>query len=211
MIPRRKFAKQFIGQKYNALSIKKYIGVRKGSSTVLAQCDCGEFIKTALTSIRHGATKSCGCLRRCSPGERAHKDMYSNYRRSARDRNILFKLTLEQFKQISAGSCSYCGTLPKLWNPYLKSPGVPSGRGLCAINRHKIPKLQKKRILKNFEEQWIRTNGIDRVDNTQGYNLQNAVPCCKKCNRAKMDNSVSDFLKWVNTIYHFQKEQNAIT
>ena len=28
-------------------------------------------------------------------------------------------------------------------------------------------------------------NGIDRVDNTKGYILENCIPCCKHCNRMK--------------------------
>jgi hypothetical protein len=29
--------------------------------------------------------------------------------------------------------------------------------------------------------------GIDRVLNDEGYNLENAVPCCHRCNRMKSD------------------------
>lgn len=36
--------------------------------------------------------------------------------------------------------------------------------------------------------------GIDRLDNTKGYNLDNCVPCCIICNRAKNTLSVSDFI-----------------
>ncbi len=28
-------------------------------------------------------------------------------------------------------------------------------------------------------------NGIDRLDNTKGYTVQNCVSCCRPCNRAK--------------------------
>ena len=34
-----------------------------------------------------------------------------------------------------------------------------------------------------FNEEEI--NGIDRVDNTKGYILENCIPCCKHCNRMK--------------------------
>jgi hypothetical protein len=31
----------------------------------------------------------------------------------------------------------------------------------------------------------IPTIGLDRVDNTKGYTMDNVVPCCKVCNRLK--------------------------
>lgn len=32
--------------------------------------------------------------------------------------------------------------------------------------------------------------GIDRKDNSQGYTENNCVPCCKECNRRKLDNDL---------------------
>lgn len=43
-------------------------------------------------------------------------------------------------------------------------------------------------------------NGIDRLDSKLGYTLDNCVPCCVICNRAKLDHSVSDFYAWVNRV-----------
>ncbi len=39
-------------------------------------------------------------------------------------------------------------------------------------------------------------NGIDRVDNSQGYIKTNCVSCCKHCNYVKGDLSVDDFNIW---------------
>lgn len=39
--------------------------------------------------------------------------------------------------------------------------------------------------------------GVDRVDNDRGYCPDNAVSCCKLCNRMKMDNSLPDFIRHV--------------
>ena len=43
-------------------------------------------------------------------------------------------------------------------------------------------------------------NGIDRVDNTRGYTLDNVVPCCFKCNRAKDTMTKEEFLEWVGRV-----------
>ena len=40
-------------------------------------------------------------------------------------------------------------------------------------------------------------NGIDRLDNSLGYTLDNVVASCWDCNRAKQDLTVGDFLIWV--------------
>lgn len=47
--------------------------------------------------------------------------------------------------------------------------------------------------------------GLDRVDSHKGYTLENVVPCCKKCNQAKMDMSQIDFLNHVLQIAIHQK------
>lgn len=39
----------------------------------------------------------------------------------------------------------------------------------------------------------IETIGIDRIDSTQGYTINNVVPCCWICNRMKNGLSVADF------------------
>ncbi len=39
-----------------------------------------------------------------------------------------------------------------------------------------------------------KLNGVDRVDNKQGYTLENCVPCCTMCNRMKLDSTLEKFL-----------------
>lgn len=43
-------------------------------------------------------------------------------------------------------------------------------------------------------------NGIDRLDNTIGYEWDNCVPCCSTCNRMKWQHSVGVFLDHINKI-----------
>lgn len=42
--------------------------------------------------------------------------------------------------------------------------------------------------------------GIDRVRNGLGYLPENCVPSCKRCNIAKSDMSVSEFVNWLKAI-----------
>jgi hypothetical protein len=43
-------------------------------------------------------------------------------------------------------------------------------------------------------------NGVDRVDNNEGYSLKNCVTCCKICNRAKSDACLQEFLDWIDRL-----------
>jgi len=49
-------------------------------------------------------------------------------------------------------------------------------------------------------------NGIDRIDNEQGYLMHNVIPCCKVCNRAKREMPLSEFAKWVDNLTSFHGE-----
>jgi hypothetical protein len=45
-------------------------------------------------------------------------------------------------------------------------------------------------------------NGIDRIDSSGGYTLNNVQPCCTMCNRLKSDFSIDDFFNKITSIYH---------
>ena len=50
-------------------------------------------------------------------------------------------------------------------------------------------------------------NGIDRLDNHDGYHLGNVVSCCAKCNKMKSNLNVDDFFKHMKQIlaYHLNR------
>lgn len=43
-------------------------------------------------------------------------------------------------------------------------------------------------------------HGLDRVNNALGYSLENVLPCCKYCNRARCDDPIDSFLKWLEKV-----------
>ena len=45
-------------------------------------------------------------------------------------------------------------------------------------------------------------NGIDRMDNSMGYTIDNSVPCCKECNTAKSVLTVDEFVDLISRIYN---------
>lgn len=45
------------------------------------------------------------------------------------------------------------------------------------------------------------STGIDRVDSSKDYLMDNCIPCCIKCNRMKMDKTFEEFIDQINKIY----------
>ena len=48
-------------------------------------------------------------------------------------------------------------------------------------------------------------NGLDRVDNSKGYEIDNVVPCCRYCNSFKLDRTVEEFKAHIIKIYNHLK------
>ena len=59
-------------------------------------------------------------------------------------------------------------------------------------------------------------NGIDRVDSSQGYTIENVVSCCKRCNymkgavEKKFCVSQGQWLKQIEKIYHYRIKDGEI-
>ena len=50
---------------------------------------------------------------------------------------------------------------------------------------------------KDYTGEQFRYNGVDRIDNSRGYEEGNVVPCCRQCNWSKRDLTTEQFLAWV--------------
>lgn len=148
------------------------------------RCDCGREIVSVGTAVTTGNTKSCGCQRllRCKNGiRRKYTDTsiginfwYAQYRASARTRKQK-EFRLDRL-QFRALVLAPC--------TYCGQP--PTARN--AGNRKKTEPV----------------NGIDRLDPSIGYTVENSVPCCKQCNLAKHCYSVNEFLSWIQRLVKFQ-------
>ena len=142
-------------------------------------CECGTKREVTETSLKMKKSKSCGCLSRevasarTLPNDGAIKNkLYSSYKYQAIKRNYSFNLSLEEFNILIKGNCFYCG----------------------------IPPLQKN--ISNYSSPDFTYNGIDRIDNSIGYENYNVVSCCGVCNQAKMDLSYKDFISLIVKIYN---------
>jgi len=60
-----------------------------------------------------------------------------------------------------------------------------------------------------FYRQNYRYNGVDRVDNSIGYTINNTVSCCKNCNNSKSTLSQQEWFNWLKQVYTYQKAQGT--
>lgn len=144
-------------------------------------CDCGVQKKIS-TSTLTNKTISCGCYiknklksgiyRRIEPGEANFNYKYLSYKLRAKDKNIDFFLSKEEFRIIVTRKCIYCN----------------SDGDMTHIKRSK--------------NGLFISNGIDRVDSKKGYIIENCVSCCKKCNIMKNQFSKDDFFNHIIKIYN---------
>jgi 5-methylcytosine-specific restriction endonuclease McrA len=109
-------------------------------------------------------------------------DSFNYYKRNAGYRNLPWELSREDVKRLIFEPCFYCGIVGDT----------------IAKARHKSA---------NGPERITAINGIDRFDNELGYTVENAVPCCTKCNHGKHDLSFDAFREWANKLVaHFAKK-----
>lgn len=139
-------------------------------------CECGNVRNIDAASLKSGHSKSCGCLRKeghryLPHGVSEQNLLLYSYKRNAEKRNLCFSLTSEQFTNLTQGNCFYCGEKPK-------------------------NKLKGKWFNGDYFY-----NGVDRVNNTRGYTLDNCVPCCATCNRAKRAMTSDEFADWIWRVY----------
>ena len=179
-----------IGKKYGRLIVQEETTIgEQGHIRYICKCDCGNSIATTGSRLRDGLVQSCGCLRKehtktmgknrkgtshLDDGQAGLNHLYNQYKHGAKRRDLEFNLTKEDVKELSIKNCCYCGQTPS------------------------------QVINKESEKGKYIYNGIDRVDNKLGYSIDNCVPCCKICNRAKDVMTLDEFYTWVNKVFEMR-------
>lgn len=162
-------------------------------------CDCGETIvldTAQLVNSKRGR-KSCGCAtyefiangvrrRGRKPRQTALNIQYwghkYNCRRASRDH-----LPRSDWERIVLQPCHYCGeTDIRKYHP---------------SRDKKMGGTYIKLTPEERDEYTLSINGVDRIDSSKGYEIDNCVPCCGECNTMKMDYSQDDMFHKVKLIY----------
>lgn len=152
-----------------------------GRRAWLCVCECGNKRFIVSKYLLDGDVNSCGCLRKESSGIAARNNVYRNYRSNAKKRGIDFNLSIDDFMLLSQKPCFYCGVAPSNFSKSRWGNGD------------------------------FLYNGIDRVDNALGYNVDNCVTCCKSCNISKNNRSQLEFIEWIDRAYkHLLKAKGNV-
>ena len=122
-------------------------------------------------------------LKKNHPGKTLPKGVSSRnqliaiYKRSAKKRGYTYNLTEKEAISFFKSPCCYCGSPPS--------------------NIHNPHNLLGSYVY----------NGIDRVDNTKGYEIDNCVSCCKFCNVIKNTSTPEKFQKDLKQYYNLLKKK----
>lgn len=185
------------GQVFGRLTVISHAGTKgegkQRSNLWLCKCECGNEKTTLASSLKQGSCKSCGCLHRESSARNIQKvDRTNNgkllegdqaafnivlrkYKDGAKARNLSFELNNQQFRKLIEDNCYYCGVKPSK----------------TTTNRSK------------FKPVSIIHNGIDRIDSSIGYEINNCVSACHECNFFKKDAIYDSFLDRITKIFRY--------
>lgn len=171
------------GDKFGHLTVLDEYSTEKMGWKCL--CTCGNITYRNIYDLKHRKIPSCGCQKgkyRIKPNKFTLKNsIYIGYKVMARKKKLNFDLTFEQACIIFEQNCTYCN-----------SP--PSNK---AATRKKRTGRVKQPLHYDF---WLYT-GIDRVDSSKGYTLQNCVPCCSICNISKNNLDLQQWKDWIRKVY----------
>lgn len=166
----------FQGDKFHRLTVLSYSHTdNRWRKHYLVECECGNRKTVQGTLLKSGNTKSCGCLaiesqRKWAKANRLPDNggvinqILLQYKRHAKDRNIEFFLSAEEFAVAIRKPCHYCGVVG----------------GNTIVTRHC--------------RGGFKYNGVDRVNSLLPYTTSNIVPCCGTCNIAKGSLSATEFI-----------------
>jgi 5-methylcytosine-specific restriction endonuclease McrA len=156
-------------------------------------CDCGNIREVAICRIKSGVSKVCRkCANKRMRGIRKYNNenysaysFFNAYKRSAKKRGYSFSIDKESFLLVSQQNCHYCGRKPSMKSKYSRK--FPSGE------------------IYNYPA--YTHNGIDRVNNNLGYSIDNIVPCCTICNRAKNSMTYIEYTEYLNELSVYRTEK----
>lgn len=169
------------GKSFGKLTvIERVLVYNKNGTQWLCQCNCGKLKTISAKVLMQGRVKSCG----------------------ANECSLRWDWTRAN------GPAKYGGSFSKIYAQYKTTAHQ---KGLVFTLNYDVfynatqrycyycgcqPSLEYTR---NRSKPFIY-NGIDRIDNSKGYTLDNIVTCCKRCNIAKNDMTKDDFLNLCRAI-----------
>lgn len=179
------------GEKFGRLTVLErvddYVSPKgQKQKQYLCKCECGKNTITHGNSLMKGVTQSCGC--------------FNIERRQVKSKKRKY-LRISSF---NIHDDKYTESQNSIFAIYRK--GAESREIYFSIDISDFVLIIKKDCyycgveprMKLKDNLDFLYNGLDRIDNEKGYQIDNVVPCCWDCNRAKGRKSLSDFLSWLD-------------
>lgn len=171
----------YTGVKFNKITVISFSHKNKNARFWNCICDCGKERTFEIQAIKRGTTKSCGCS----------KSEYISKTHKKADGVAAFNNLYWTYQDNCAKKRNHQFDLTMEQFKVL----LDGNCFYCNCSPSQIKKTKDNSI--------YIYNGIDRVDNTMGYVLENCVSCCKECN-SKKSGITKDI---VNKLYVWFKER----
>lgn len=117
--------------------------------------------------------------KKVSARDKAISKVLGMYRNGAKNRELEWALSREQFEKLITSPCHYSGFLPS-----------------------------KEIETKGGSFFWT---GIDRMDSSKGYTIDNVVSCHEFANYAKRNRSYEAFIKWLDQLVEYRNSLKEIS
>lgn len=169
--------KDLTGEKINRWTVIKFTGKYKRRCPFwLCKCECGTIKEVSGNSLRNGS-KSCGCAK---IGRKWKNKIPLDI---SKIREIYARYRCEA-KRRKLEFCIDKDFFLKL----IEDKCFYCAR--YAVNKQKLA-----------DNTYLKYNGIDRVDNSKGYIIENCVTCCRDCNTHKKSITKEMIYKAYNFLY----------
>lgn len=170
-----KSGQSFIGKRFGKLVVigREPNPTQSRAYLYVCHCDCGKERRIRIGQLTSGKTQSCGCLR--------------NRKRVPEGQSAVINLMLAGYRNSAKQR--------KLSFELSKEQFVKIASQSCYYCG-----AAPTYTLSRFANVSPLVNGIDRMDNSKGYTLDNCVPCCTRCNFAKKSMNSDQFILMANQI-----------
>lgn len=172
------------GQRFTRLVVLGANEQRRREAHWFCICDCGKKVSVRSYNLRKGITKSCGCFK--------VDTLNQNWAKKVAPNQAAINRVLKQYI----------------------SNAVNRGFSFQLTRDEFIKLSQQNCHYCNVPPSTTRTtprgsftyNGLDRVNNENGYTSDNVVTCCGRCNRMKREMSYEMFIIHIKQIADHTKE-----
>jgi hypothetical protein len=176
------FERKWIGKIIGNMEVLSYGEYKNGRHLCKTKClRCGSISNRRVDRISKKPIYCKNCktdaCKQYNHLETAFNNQYKAIKSNALSRKIEFNLSKKEVFRIINENCFYCGQEP------------------CINNNSKYGTKARK-------TSEYKSNGIDRIDSSKPYNIDNVVACCSVCNLMKNKFSKELFFEKVALIYN---------